>query len=92
MDEIIHLQPQFQQELRAAWSKLMIAPVEAFLARTLPAESAVLSHCLLATYFINMATFAAAHESQFGQEELIALMIAVAHGLEETALASAQTA
>jgi AcrR family transcriptional regulator len=92
MDEIIHLQPQFQQELRAAWSKLMIAPVEAFLARTLPAESAVLSHCLLATYFINMATFAAAHESQFGQEELIALMIAVAHGLEETALASAQRA
>ena len=66
----------------------MIAPVEAFLARTLPAESPTLSHYLLATFFINMATFAAAHEAQFGQEELITVMQAAAHGLEYTALAS----
>ncbi len=88
MDEIIHLQPQFQQELLAAWDQLMIAPVEAFLARALPAESPLLSRYLLATFFINMATFSAAHETQFGKDELIEMMLAAAQGLEQTALAS----
>lgn len=92
MEEIIHLQPQFQQELREAWLKLMIAPVEEFLKRTLPGESPALSHRLLATFFINMATFVAAHESQFGQEELIAIMMAAATGLEHTAMASLEHA
>jgi len=88
MEEIIHLEPAIQQDLRTAWSQLMIAPVEKFLAHTLPAESPSLSHCLLATFFINIATFAAARVTQFDREELIALAIAAAQGLEQAALTS----
>jgi len=84
MEEIIHLQPHFQEELRAAWDRLMIGPVEDFLARMLvPAPP--LSLKMIATFYINMATFAAAYETQYGQEQLIALMIAAAHGVKNAA-------
>lgn len=82
MDEIIHLKPEFQQELRTAWIALMIAPVEDFLRRALPAESPTFSHRLLATFFINLATFAAGREGQFGQQELIDIMVAAGFGIE----------
>lgn len=91
MEEIIHLQPHFQQELRDAWDQLMIAPVEQFLARVQPEASPVLSHYLLSTFFINIATFAAAHETRFGQDALIAVMMAAASGLEQATQASAPT-
>lgn len=71
MIEIIHLPEEMQQELRTAWHKLLIEPVEVFLGRILPSPIQGISTYLLATYLINVATFSASHAKEFSQQDLL---------------------
>lgn len=82
MQEIIHLPLAMQTELRDAWNRLLIAPVEAFLRTALPVPPANISYRLLAIYLINMATFSSAHTDEFAVDELCALFVTVVQGLE----------
>ena len=90
MQEIIHLPEEMQGELYTAWDHHLIAPVEEFLTRVLPQGDAAISHKLLATFLINMATFSATKEEQFDREQLALLMTAAAKGLEDTMMAPSQ--
>lgn len=87
MEEIIHLPDDIQTELRAAWDRLVIAPVEELLARVMPDELPQLPRYLVATFMINMATFAAANETRFGQDTLTHMLIAASTGLQDALLA-----
>lgn len=81
MLEIIHLPEEIQQELREAWDRLLIAPVEEFLLRVDPAETPALPHYLLATFLINMATFVATQENRYDRATLTTLINSAANGL-----------
>lgn len=81
MDEIIHLPAEMQDEVRAAWEELMIAPVLRFLDRIIPNAP---SRRLLATFLVNMATFSAAQITTYSREELAVLFESVARGIQET--------
>lgn len=85
MGEIIHLPQPLQEELRAAWDRLLIAPVVDFLARVQPATPPI-SRTLVATFLINMATFSAAKEGEYTCDNLATLFVAVARGLETLAV------
>jgi len=77
MQEIVHLPEEIQAELREAWERLLIRPVEAVLDRFIPGIPRSTSN-MLATFFINMATFAGAYVERYGREALKAMMVAAA--------------
>lgn len=81
MLEIIHLPEDIQAELREAWQRLLIQPVEELIEREMPG-TAPLTRNMLATFFINMATFTGSHELDYGREALRAMMIAATTGLQ----------
>ena len=89
MQEIVHLPGDIQQELRDAWDRLLIMPVEDFLARIETAESPVPSRYLRATFLIDMATFVASQVERFSRDELLAVLITAACGMEERMLTPA---
>jgi AcrR family transcriptional regulator len=79
--EIIHLPEDIQQELRASWEQNLLCPVETFLDRVSPTLTGHLPQRLVATYIINMATFAAEQNATFSSEDLADLFVAAAEGL-----------
>lgn len=81
MQEIVHLPEEIRTEMRDAWERLLIAPVQQMLERVLPGLSAGANH-MVATFMIDMATFAGAYEDQFGRDTLKALIIAASSGLK----------
>ncbi len=81
MMEIIHLPAEIQAELRAAWQRQLIRPIEELLERVMPGN-APLTNNMIATFFINMATFTGAHELDYGREALRAMLIAAASGIQ----------
>ena len=92
MQDVIHLQPHLQAELREAWDKLLISPVEEFLARAMPDRVSGISRKLLANFLINMATYAATKEETFGREALTRVMVAAAAGMEHELSQTAMSA
>ena len=81
MQEIIHLPEEIQTELRAAWERTLIRPVEQLLERVMPGNAAATNH-MLATFFINMATFAGYYEEQYGRQAITAMLVAAATGMQ----------
>lgn len=82
MREIIHLPEKMQEEIRGAWDSMMITPVEDFVKRILVESSSNIPYRLIATYFINMATFSAANNTEFTRDELANLFVTVAKALQ----------
>lgn len=80
MQEIVHLPEEIQADLKAAWERLLISPVVQMLERLEPANAAPVNH-MMATFFINMATFAGAYIDAYGRETLRALMVNAATGM-----------
>lgn len=79
MQEIVHLPEEIQVELREAWERLLIHPVEVALDRFIP-DLPRSTKNMLATFFINMATFAGAYEERYGRNAIKAMMVAAAAG------------
>lgn len=80
MMEIIHLPEEIQLDIRAAWERLLIAPVAQFFIRVMP-DAPEKTLQMLATFMINNATFAAANVERFEPEALSAMLVAAANGL-----------
>lgn len=91
MQEIVHLPEEIQVELRDAWERLLINPVEAVLDRFIPGIPE-LTRNMLATFFINMATFAGAYEERYGREAIKAMMVAAASGFSTLREVDAESA
>jgi AcrR family transcriptional regulator len=83
MAEIIHLPEAMQHELRTTWDSLVLQEVRQFLSRIYPTMPPPVSPTLLAAFFINVATFMAAHDGTYTQEEFTLLFEAVATGVVE---------
>jgi AcrR family transcriptional regulator len=88
IEEIIHLPDEMQAELRASWEANLIAPVEALLDRVLPTIPRTMPRRLVASYIINLATFAAASEAHYSRDEFSALFVTVAEGFVAAATAA----
>jgi AcrR family transcriptional regulator len=89
MEELVHLPEEMQQELRQAWREQLITPVVNFLTRIgYPAQGRIALD-LLATFIINIATFAASREGEFDRTALAALSAAAAQGIDSTITAPA---
>jgi len=79
MQEIVHLPEEIQAELRDAWERMLIHPVEIALDRFIPGIPDSTKN-MLATFYISMATFAGAYEERYGREAIKAMMVAAASG------------
>jgi AcrR family transcriptional regulator len=86
MQEVIHLPAEQQAHLHEAYETLLVAPLEAYLARTLPGAIPGVSTHLLGHMVINLATFTAAQIAQTPREELTALITLVITNLEHAAV------
>ncbi|MHB9129840.1 MAG: TetR/AcrR family transcriptional regulator [Armatimonadota bacterium] len=90
MDEIIHLPAALQEELKAAWESKLIAPILVFIERILPIHASKIAPRLVATYLFYMATFSAAHGTEFDRDQLSRLFVASVNGLQEEILRPAE--
>ena len=88
MQELIHLPEDLRQELRQAWQQQVIAPIEALARRVVLDLPATLPHSLLAIFLLDMAAYSAQHVDLYSRDELAALFIAVARGLQSEATPS----
>ena len=91
MQEIVHLPEELQAELREAWERLLIQPVERLLDRIMPAAPQSTKN-MIGTFLINMATFAGAYEGRYGREALRAMIVAAATGILDMDLNVAEPA
>jgi AcrR family transcriptional regulator len=81
IQETIHLPSEMQTELREAWDRLVIGSMEEAMARLLPAGPSSIPRPLVATFVVNMATFASTHQGEYTREAWSALFVAVADGV-----------
>lgn len=88
IEEIIHLPEDLQKELQHSWEENLLAPVEAFLDRVAPEVTRKFHRRLVASYIINMATFAAAQNVKYTSKELTTLIVALMGGLAAAAATS----
>jgi hypothetical protein len=84
MQEIVHLPEEIRAELRDAWERLLITPVQHMLERVLPEMPQETGH-MVATFMIDMATFVGANEERFGRDALKAMIVAAAGGIKSIA-------
>ncbi len=77
LQEVIHLPAEQQAHLYDAYETLLVAPLEAYLARTLPGPVPGVSFHLLGHMTINLATFTAVQIAQTPRTELTALVALV---------------